>query len=318
MVIYVNDAEVRRLLSFEEATRQIEELFLQESRGRVVNRPTSELQVPNGVFRLKAGLVEPFGVYGFKAYPAGGYRVFIYNMETNALEGIVDARGLTEIRTGAVSAVGAKHMARPDAETMGIIGTGREARAQVQALCKALPIRLIKAYSRAAEHREAFAGEMSAKLGIPVRPVDSGEECIAGVDIAVTMTNARDPVLYGAWLAKGTFVCAVGATTPDRRELDEEAVARCGTIVVEHIPQASAESGELLRAVERGDLQWNQVHELKDIVSGAVPGRCRADEITLFDTIGVGSEDVALAKYTIDKARAINAGQELPLKELGA
>ncbi len=318
MILYLPDADVRRILSFEQATEKIDELFRLEAESQVINLPTTELRIPNGVFRLKAGLVAGLGVYGFKAYPAGGYRVFVYDAQTNALLGIVDARGLTEIRTAAVSAVGARYMARRGSETLGIIGTGREARAQVQALCKELPIQRIRAYSRGADHREAFAAEMSAKLEIPVEPVESGEACVRDADVVVTMTNARDPVLYGAWLREGTFICAVGATTPERRELDEEAVARCGTIAIEHLPQASVECGELLRAVERGDKRWEEIHELKEIVSGAVPGRRSADEITLFDTIGIGSEDVALAQFVLCEARARHAGQELPMKELGA
>jgi alanine dehydrogenase len=313
MVLYLNQAEVRSLISVEEAATQIEELFLQEARGEVANRPTTELPLPRGFFRLKAGMTPGFGSYGFKAYGTGRYTVFVYNIENNALEGVVDAYGLTEIRTAAVSAVGAKYMAKPGSRTLGIIGTGREARAQVPAICAAVPIASVKAYSRGAEHREQYAHEMTGRLGIPVTAVDSGEECVQGSDIVVTMTNARDPVLAGAWLSPGAFICAVGATTPERRELDDEAVRRAGTIVVEHLPQAQAECGELRYAVERGDLKWDRVTELRDVVSGRIPGRRGPEEITLFDTIGIGSEDVALATCALAKARERGCGVELPL-----
>ena len=313
MVLYLNNTEVRALVGVQEAAARIEELFQQEAQGDVVNRPTTELPLPRGFFRLKAGMTPGFGSYGFKAYGTGRYTVFVYNIENNALEGIVDAYALTEIRTAAVSAVGAKFMARPESSTLGIIGTGREARAQVPAICSTLPITSVKAYSRNPEHRELFACEMSEKLGLPVVAVDSGEACVRGCDVVVTMTNARDPVLAGAWLSPGTFVCAVGATTPERRELDEEAIRRAGTIAVEHLPQAEAECGELRYSVERGDLEWSRVTELKDIVSGRIPGRKTAAEITLFDTIGIGSEDVALATYALKMARTQECGQVLPL-----
>ena len=163
------------------------------------------------------------------------------------------------------------------------------------------------------QRREGYAAEMSEKLGLPVTAVESGEECVRDADIVVTITNARDPVLNGDWLSPGTFICGVGATTPERRELDEEAVRRCGTIVIEHLPQAQAECGELRHAVEQGDLSWDLVVELKDIVSAAVPGRRSAEEITLFDTIGIGSEDVALAAFALEKARLHSCGQELPI-----
>lgn len=317
MILYISDDELRSLASIEESAQVIEDLFIQESVAQAENKPTVELTIPNGFFRLKAGVAYGYNCYGFKAYGgirrAGRYLVFVYNLETAELEGIVEARGLTEIRTGAVSALATRYMARPDARTIGIIGTGREARAQVAALCKVRPIRSIKAYSRTAERREAFAQEMSEKLSIDVVPVRSAGECVRGADIVVTITSAKDPVLEGAWLDEGTYICAVGATTPNRRELDDEAVARAGTIVVEHLPQARAELGELLSAVEHGKLNWGKVRELKDIVGGQVPGRASPNEINLFDSIGVGTEDIAIASFALKKARELNLGQALPM-----
>jgi len=313
MVLYLDDADVEQLMPLAEATDRIDELFLEEWKGQVHNRPTIELPLPRGFFRLKAGAVYGLNSYGFKAYGTGRYLIFVYSLENNALYGIVEAHRLTEIRTGAVTAVGARHMARPDSRSLAIIGSGREARTQVPAVCVARPIDSVRAYSRKPENRERFAAEMREKLGIDVRAVPSAEECVRDADVVVTMTNAREPVLSGAWLAEGTFVCGVGATTPERRELDLEAVERAGTIVVEHLPQAEAECGELRDAVERGKLRWSDVRELKEIIGGGVPGRKNAAEITLFDTIGVGSEDVALATYVLDRAKAANVGTVLPL-----
>jgi alanine dehydrogenase len=313
MVLYLDDADVERLMPLDEATDRIEELFVEEWKGQVHHRPTTELPLTRGFFRLKAGAVYGLNSYGFKAYGTGRYIVFVYSLEDNALYGIVEAHRLTEIRTGAVTAVGVRHMARPDARSLAIIGTGREARTQVPAVCVARSIDSIRAFSRNPEKRERFAEEMRAKLGIDVQAVSSAEACVRDADIVVTMTNARDPVLEGAWLAGGTFVCGVGATTPERRELDVEAVARAGTIVVEHRPQAEAECGELREAAQQGRLNWSDVRELKEIVGGGIPGRRSAEEITLFDTIGVGSEDVALAAYVLARAKAENAGTILPL-----
>jgi alanine dehydrogenase len=313
MVLYLNDTEVERLMPLEEATDRIEELFVEEWKGQVHHRPTTELPLTRGFFRLKAGAVYGLNSYGFKAYGTGRYLIFVYSLEDNALYGIVEAHRLTEIRTGAVTAVGVRHMARQDARTLAIIGSGREARTQVPAVCVARSIKQIRAYSRKPENRERFADEMRTRLGIEATAVASAEECVRDADIVVTMTNARDPVLSGAWLAEGTFVCGVGATTPERRELDVEAVARAGTIVVEHRPQAEAECGELREAAAEGRLRWDDVLELKEIVGGGVLGRKSEAEITLFDTIGVGSEDVALATYALSRARAENVGTLLPL-----
>ncbi|MGH7040759.1 MAG: ornithine cyclodeaminase family protein, partial [Acetobacteraceae bacterium] len=164
-------------------------------------------------------------------------------------------------------------MARPEAHTLGIIGTGREARAQFGAMLRVLPITTARAYSRAPEHRERFAREMHEKHEIAVEPVQSAEECVREADVVVTSTSASAPMLQGSWLREGTHIAAIGATTPHRRELDEEAIARAGTVVVESLPAAQAELGELRYAVERGKLRWGRVRELKDIVAGLVPGR---------------------------------------------
>src|SRR6266508_5737565 len=196
MILYISDSELRSLASIEESAQVIEDLFIQESVAQAENKPTVELTIPNGFFRLKAGVAYGYNCYGFKAYGgirrAGRYLVFVYGLETGELEGIVEARGLTEVRTGAVSAVATKYMARPDSKTMGIIGTGREARAQLASLCLVRPFRRIKAFSRSRENRETFAAEMSKRLEIDVIPVDSGAECVRDADVVTTITSARD------------------------------------------------------------------------------------------------------------------------------
>jgi len=217
------------------------------------------------------------------------------------------------MRTGAVSAVGTRYMARPESSTLGIIGTGHEARTQLEAIVRVRTLKHVKAFSRSPDNRANFAREMSAKLGIPVEPVTSGEDCVHDVDIVVTASSANDPVLSGAWLSEGTHINAIGATGIFRRELDEDAIARATIVVVEHLPQAEAELGELLYAESRGKLRWNQVREIKDIVGGALPGRTSPSDITLFDTIGVGTEDVAVAAHLLRKARALSVGTDLPI-----
>jgi ornithine cyclodeaminase/alanine dehydrogenase-like protein (mu-crystallin family) len=314
MVLYIRDAECRELIDAGECIRLIEDLFRQEADGKVENHPTTELNLPKGILRLKAGGTYGLNTFGFKAYPAGGrYLVFVYDLDTG-LDGIVEARGLTEARTGAVSAVGTKYLANAGASTLAIIGTGREARAQLAYIASVAPLHSVRAYSRSAENREAFAREMSARLGIEVRAAASGEECVRGAEIVTTITSANAPVLEGAWLSPGAHINAVGATTPNRRELDDEAVARAHAVIVEHLPQARAECGELLHAAQSGRFSWDRVIELKDVIAGGARPRQNRDDITLFDTIGVGAEDVAVATYVLQKARKLGAGTELPFE----
>jgi ornithine cyclodeaminase/alanine dehydrogenase-like protein (mu-crystallin family) len=177
------------------------------------------------------------------------------------------------------------------------------------------PIKTARCYSRSAEKREAFAAEMSAKFGVPVEPVESGAACVAGMDVVCTITSANDPVLKGEWLEPGMHLNAIGATSLYRREVDEQAVKRSGTIVVENRDQAKHECGELIYAAERGILRWSRVHELGQVVSGAVPGRRAQDEITQFNGLGVASEDVAVAAYVHKLALERGMGVELPIPD---
>src|SRR5205807_9070317 len=117
----------------------------------------------------------------------------------------------------------------------------------------------------------------------------------------VTATSANEPVVQGDWLAPGTHISAVGATTPYRRELDEAAVARAALVVVEDMAQSQAELGELIYAASKGKLQWGLVRELKDVVAGTIKGRASYQDITLFDSIGVGTEDLAVAAHLLQK-----------------
>jgi ornithine cyclodeaminase len=217
--------------------------------------------------------------------------------------GLVEAYDLTEMRTGAVSAVACKYLARPDSQVLGIIGTGRESRAQLRAVPSIMKFSKIKAFSRTPEPREVYVSEMKDALGIPIVGVETAEECVHDSDVVLTITNATEPVFDGAWLSPGTFVCGVGATGSVRRELDEETVGRAGMVVVESLPTAVSECGELIHASNRGRLRWNTVRELKDIVSGLIPARRSPEEISLFTSVGTGAEDVAVAAHVLGRAR---------------
>jgi alanine dehydrogenase len=314
MVLHLGEGLVKELLTMDECIEVLDDLFQQEARGQAENTPTTEFHLPGaGFLRLKAGLIDGSDCLGFKTYsPRGRRLVFVYDLQAE-LQGIVDAIHLTQVRTGAMSAVATRYMARPGSATLGIMGTGKEARTQVEALSRVLKLQQVKAYSRNPENRERFAKEMSQRLELNVEPVDTPEASIKDVDVVVTATSANTPILPGAWLQPGMHVNAIGATGMFRRELDEDAILRAAIVVVEHLPQAQAEIGELIHLAQRGKLRWSAVRELRDVVSGAIPGRSHPEDLTLFDSIGVGTEDVAVAAHLIRKARAARMGTELAM-----
>lgn len=320
-MLYLSDADVQRLLPMETCIELMEKLFQQDQQGLVENRPRQHLVLPGGGFhRTIIGGAYGFNAFGLKSYaatsPPPRYIVLLYNATTGALQAIVDAKYLGQLRTGAVAAVATKHMARPGSSSIGIIGTGREARSQFEAMTHVLSIKQVKCYSRTEERRNAFAEEMSSQFKIEVTPVSSGEECVKGADIVITITNAAAPVLQGAWLEPGMHLNAVGATSSVyRREIDEVAVNRAGTVVVEDLEQVKSEAGELIHAAQRGLLRWSKVLELRQVVSRETPGRRNPEEITLFKSLGVASEDMAGAAYALQKAREQGIGIELPIPE---
>ena len=153
---------------------------------------------------------------------------------------------------------------------------------------------------------------MSERLNVEVAAVDSAEECVLDADVAITITSSREPVLKGEWLKDGAHVNAAGGNHWMRREIDPAAVARCDLIVVDDLEQARIECGDLIWAAERAAFRWAMAHELKDVVSGRMSGRPDDGSVTLFESQGVGLEDVAAALHVYGKARERGIGQELP------
>ncbi len=154
---------------------------------------------------------------------------------------------------------------------------------------------------------------MARRLGVPVAAVDTEEACVREADIVVTITASREPVLEGAWIREGTHVNAAGGNHYLRRELDDEAIRRATLITVDDLPQAQTESGELMAAAARGVLQWERVREMADVVAGGISGRKDARAITLFESQGIATWDVAAAMATYRAAREQGVGVEVAL-----
>ncbi|HEV7665941.1 MAG TPA: ornithine cyclodeaminase family protein [Chloroflexota bacterium] len=320
MVLYLNDTDVQQLLPMDTCIEVMEEVFQDAANGLTENRPRQHLALPSGGFHrvMAGGAYGPrFGAFGLKSYAAvkGGprYMVLLYDAATANLSAIVEAKYLGQVRTGAVAGLATRHMARPDATQLAMIGTGREARSQLEAMVAVRSIQRVTCYSRTAERRDAFAQEMSARFDVEVTAFDTAEACVSGADIVCTITSTNTPVFFGAWLQPGMHLNAVGATSLYRQEIDAETVRRADTVVVEDVEQAREECGELIYAAERGLLRWPTVVELRHVVSGVQPGRRSAEAITLYNALGVASEDVAAAAYVYQQAQRNACGIELPI-----
>jgi ornithine cyclodeaminase/alanine dehydrogenase-like protein (mu-crystallin family) len=217
------------------------------------------------------------------------------------------------VRTGAASGIATKYLAAPDASVLGVIGTGSQARTQVEAICLVRPIRRVQVYGRDPDRRRAFCEEMARTTGADVVPVESGEAAVRGAQVVTTMTNAAEPVLLGEWLEPGMHVNAAGSNQAIRRELDVMAVQRADRVFADQVETARIESGDLIAAVEAGALAWDAVRGLGEVVAGKRPGRERPEQITLFESQGLAIEDVATATAMYQRAKAEGVGRELQL-----
>jgi ornithine cyclodeaminase/alanine dehydrogenase-like protein (mu-crystallin family) len=236
----------------------------------------------------------------------------LYDTDSGDLLAVIEPSAVANQRTGAASGVATKYMAREDASVVGCFGTGRQALAQLEAMLAVRPVTHVKVYSRNAERREAFAKDMARTLGIDVRAAGSPDECLRGSRIVVAITNSRTPVFDGALLEPGTHVNAAGANSYNRCEVDDAAIARSAVVAVDNLAQAKNECGELIAAADRGVFRWGQAVELHEIVGGRVAGRPSPDAITLFESQGIGIEDVACYAYVYREARERGLGVELP------
>lgn len=318
MALFLTEREVSELLPMGECIDALDQAFGHAGAGQVDIKPRSRIRMPGGFFHFMAAADAGHKVFGYKAYPsfggAGGSKmlVMLYDYESGQLLACLEAGRLGQIRTGAASGLATKYMAREHSSTVGLIGSGFQARTQLEAVAAVRNIRRVKVYSRRAERREEFARRSSEQLNLEVEPADSAQACVADADIVVVITSARDPVLEGEWLVPGVHINAAGGNHWMRREVDEATVTRSDVIVVDDLEQAKAECGDLIWPEARGSFRWDMAHELQDVVSARVAGRPSEQSVTLFESMGVALEDIAAAQLVYQKAREQGAGQELP------
>jgi alanine dehydrogenase len=257
------------------------------------------------------------GRIGHKCYPIGkghaNFVVTLYGDDAKMLA-LIQANRLGQVRTGAATGLATRLMARPDAKNVAIFGTGWQARTQLEAVCRARPsIKFAHAIGRTADHTQKFCTEMSALLGISVMPALDVAAAVGEADVVITMTSSTQPVLLGAMLSPGTHVNAAGSNRATAAEIDADVVRRAGIVVVEDIAQAKAESGDLLDAEKAGTWDWSRATLLSDVVTGKAPARTSADQITLFESLGIALWDIAAANHIYDQCVKTGRGREIDL-----
>ena len=319
MALLLLEDDVRRFLTMDAALDALEEAFASVARAEALNVPRHRGEHSGVTINMMGAISKTLDATGVKVYPlvrkdvtvGSTWQMLVYRNSTGELIGILEANALSQIRTGAASGVASKYLARPESRVMTLFGPGWQGRTQLEAIARVCPklerVNVIgRSPARLAEFCEAMKGEVDAELITGVDP----ERAIREADIVTTITGAKEPLFDGRWLKPGIHINAAGSNYATKRELDAVAIQRSSRIVVDDLPLAKIESGDLIHA----NVDWNRVETLADVVAGKAPRRTSDDEITLFESHGLALQDLAVAVRVLDLAEKAGAGIKLPIK----
>ncbi len=243
-----------------------------------------------------------------EARGALAFHVLIYDAETAEPLALIEANALGQIRTGAASGVATDVLARKDAATVGMIGTGFQAWTQLEAVAAVRNIGVARVWSRSEEKRVRFAHAAMGSFGIEVIAAKSAEAAVQGADIVITATYAKEPVIEDGWVSTDAHVNASGSNQASRREIPETLVRRAALIAVDSLEQARSEAGDLLLAVPESDWPSLPIKEMKDLMDGCFK---RPAGVTLFESLGLAVQDIAVAARVYEKAMAAGVGSRI-------
>ena len=318
MALHINEAEVKGIFTMPLAIEAVESISRRQAHGEVLVHPRRRFELPGGAFfhhMAAADVAENFVATKQYTYVDGKLKflVCLFSTESGDLLALIEADVLGRMRTGAASGIATKYLARKDASSAAIVGTGGQARTQLEAIAAVCKLTSVKVYGRDAERRETFAREMSAALKISVEPVSSSAEATSGAAIICTATTSGQAVVSADHISPGAHINAIGANHIKKRELDAATVAKCDRIFVDSIEQSRQEAGDLVLSFAGSEKRWDTVRELSSLVAGICPGRAADPQITLFKSNGIAAWDLAAAVCVYRFAKERGLGRALPL-----
>ncbi|MBE3556495.1 MAG: ornithine cyclodeaminase family protein [Firmicutes bacterium] len=321
MTLILSDADVRAAVDMATLVDAIERATKEEGRGQVVQPERMNLPNGEGVFRVMPVVLSESGVMGFKVFhgsPRGSWRylVAVYDAHEGSLLALMDAHFLTALRTGAATGVATRLLARQKAHRVGVIGSGLEARTNLEAVCVVRPVDRVRVFSPNAQKRQRFAAEMAERLQVEIEAVDSPEEAVGGTDIVVVATNTTGHEAHiayrGSWIEPGQHVNAIGSTMLGLREIDEETFRRVDLLVTDApAEQIERESGDVAAALAANTYDRSRVVRLCELLTGQAEGRARDDQMTLYKSVGEALQDVIAGYAIYQTARARGIGTEV-------
>jgi ornithine cyclodeaminase/alanine dehydrogenase-like protein (mu-crystallin family) len=321
-MLLLSESDVRAVLPMDDLIEAMQSALAEFSAGRVQQPLRTVLEVGGGKSffgvmpaflpgngALGTKLVTVFGSNAAIGLPSHLATILLLDSTTGELMSVMDGRYITEARTAAVSAVSMKLLARANAATLAILGSGVQARSHVTALSRVRSLRDVRVWSPSEAHRRTFAEDMQRTIPAPIRSVATAEEAVSGADLVALATASREPVVRSAWIADGTHICAVGACRPDQREMDTALVARA-RLFVDSRTGALAEAGDVVLPIREGAFDASHIAgELGDVAGGTLVGRQSPTEVTLFKSLGMAVEDVAAAQLAYARATERGLGR---------
>jgi len=320
MIRYLNEKDVEHLLTMPMALDAVGQALRDRALSRAVDVPRVRAHIPAGTLHMVLGAAPELGFIGYKAYYAmhgkgTRYYLNLFNSGSGKLDAIIDASYIGMVRTGAASGVATRFLAREDAKVVAMIGAGKQAVGQLEAVCNVREIREVRVYNRTPERAAKFCALMSPRLNVSLKVAATVAEAVHGADVINLITKSASPILAGNLLESGQHINAAGSNALSRRELDEESVRRCSRIVVDSRGTARKECGDLLPLVEKGLLDWETLPELGEVIAGRVPGRTAKEEITLYESHGMAVQDIYVGARVLALARERGIGVDLPIGE---
>ena len=327
MVRILNKSNVAELLTMSDAIEYVEEAYKQLSLGNaivpqriVITDPAPGLTlIMPGIIggKMNALATKIVSVYKHNPekynMPTVLGKIMIQDINTGEIVGIMDGGLITAMRTGAATGVSIKYLARKDSKIMGIVGAGAQARKQVVAVYWALDQKLekCKVFDVVKAASESFKEELEKELGIQVEIVDSIDDLYEESDILVAASTSTTPVFDGNKIKPGTHISSIGAHAPKSRELDETIIKKANLLTAGMASACLAEAGDYIMPINEGSIKSEDIISIGDIINGKNSGRKSPSEITIFKSVGIAAQDVAVAKLVYDRALKNNVGQDI-------
>ena len=321
-VLLLSHDEVAALLPMGECIPLMHDALVSLAEG-LTHQPLRSIVQPPGAAGIMglmpsytSGTHAAFGLKAICVFPGNPARgkdshqgaVLLFSAESGELLAVVNASAVTAVRTAAVSGVATRALARRDAGDLAVVGAGVQARSHIEAMSHVRRIRRCRVASRKVESARRLAEELRGRYAFPIEAAETVEEALRGADLIVTATSAAEPCVRREWVADGAHLNAVGACTPNARELDSMTVA-ASSLFVDSVESATNEAGDYLLAAREGAIAPGHIRaELGQVLTGAEPGRTSEDEITLFKSLGLAAEDLAAAEYLYRKCQETGAG----------